>query len=137
MISVVGKNIWFDMLNWMWKKQYKCELYSLFKDVEINKYIRLNRLNWAGQVKSKEHIKIEEGRRKKDRGWDCVHCDVKKMCYKELEDGCLGPRKVDARMQEFSNALSCQWCWWCNDFSLLTRLCMQTNWNFKQEYQII
>ena len=41
--------------NGIWRKLHNCEL-----RVEINKYVRLNRLKWAGFVIRKESIEISK-----------------------------------------------------------------------------
>jgi hypothetical protein len=34
----------------VWKKRYNHELYELFNEHDIVKYIKINRLGWAGHV---------------------------------------------------------------------------------------
>jgi hypothetical protein len=34
----------------VWRKRYNRELYELFNEINIVKYVRINRLGWAGQV---------------------------------------------------------------------------------------
>jgi hypothetical protein len=36
--------------NGVWMKTYKHELYELFNEPDIVKYIKINRLGWAGRV---------------------------------------------------------------------------------------
>ena len=44
--------------NGVWRKRYNQELYALFKDVEISRFIKLTRLQWAGHVRRKEDFEI-------------------------------------------------------------------------------
>lgn len=61
--------------NGVWRKRYNQELYDLFKDVDISKFIKLTRLRWAGHVRRKEDSEIckmiwsaqPEGSRKRGR----------------------------------------------------------------------
>jgi hypothetical protein len=36
--------------NGVWRKRYNHELYDLFNERDIVKYIKINRLDWAGRV---------------------------------------------------------------------------------------
>jgi hypothetical protein len=36
--------------NGVWRKRYNHELYDLFNERDIVKYIKINRLSWAGRV---------------------------------------------------------------------------------------
>ncbi|PSN35196.1 hypothetical protein C0J52_22960, partial [Blattella germanica] len=59
----------------VWRKRYNQELYDLFKDVDISKFIKLTRLRWAEHVRRKEDSEIckmiwsgqPEGSRKRGR----------------------------------------------------------------------
>ena len=33
-----------------WRRRYNFELYKLFRDVNVLKFIKLNRMRWAGDI---------------------------------------------------------------------------------------
>ncbi|PSN56597.1 hypothetical protein C0J52_01585 [Blattella germanica] len=73
----------------MWRKIYNRELYSLFKESNIAKLIKIRRLGWAGHIlRASEQRTVKkifktmsEGTRKigrpKTRWEDCVRQDVR------------------------------------------------------------
>jgi hypothetical protein len=77
----------------VWRKRYNHELYELFNEPDIVKYIKINRLGWAGHVIHMDNnrtvntkpIEIRKIGRPKLRWEDDVVQDIKtlgvKKCY--------------------------------------------------------
>ena len=85
--------------NGEWRIKYNNELYTLYKEGDVVKYIKINRLRWAGHIQLEEHspprrvlVAVVEGRRQKARPklrWeDSVIDDARKLGGEKLEGCC-------------------------------------------------
>jgi hypothetical protein len=55
--------------NGQWRRRYNFELYKLYDEPDLTKYIRINRLHWAGHVMrmSDDQITCQARRKKRNR----------------------------------------------------------------------
>ena len=107
--------------------RYNHELYSLFKEPDIVKFIKIRRLEWAGHVLRASDQRImkkvfktmPEGTRKvgrpKMRWEDCVRQDIRTLGIRNWRSVALSRQawRELLRKAKAHTGLSCHWWWWC------------------------
>jgi hypothetical protein len=95
--KVLGKILGAIKINNCWRRRYNNKLMSLYGDLDIVLFIRINRLRWIGHVNRMDNKRMvyqvfadqpqgsRPGGRTKIRWWDCVYGDIRKCKIRNWE----------------------------------------------------